>query len=248
MTQKLSHKDDADFEFKEMTLDKLASGTASSSSFEPGKVSSTAAPVFAVSDSFWDNLSSDPELREEFESRISVLADRRMQSSLLTEKAKAIEEGRKEGIERGIREAKASFAAAELKLSDACQSVLDQKAKLMGDHQVLWMESFSRLLERFLVPNRKVALEYIDSWISKGVGEFEKAGKVNLYLSPVDHKLLVEETKSAHPHWEVLEDIKLAPGEVRCECDRGGMVFSPNEQLKELETWIARFAQPGETT
>jgi flagellar biosynthesis/type III secretory pathway protein FliH len=228
--------------FRELDLERLI-GEPTASVVSP--VETSEPPVFALSQSFWLLLGNDPELRREFDRQIEIKAEALMHETLEREKAKAIAIATAEGRKLGFDEAQTQLNEITSQLETIVAETLNQRATLLREHEAEWLRTFSRLLERFLVPQRNLAVDYLTTWLRDSLGTLEESGKVWIFLATPDFKKLESSLRSlGEGRWEISEDMKLAPGEIRCECDRGGAIFSPSEQMTKLEEWIARFTQP----
>jgi len=203
---------------------------------------STPESSFGLPDAFWQWMESDSELRRQFDRMIGERVAQGLEKRFLALKDQVEKEAHQEGFQKGMAEAAERVQATETKLTTICDEVLRQKSKLMHDHENRWAQAFSHLLRRFLVPGRELALETLRSWLTESLTSFGQTGRVRIHLSAEDYQRLRESlTSIAEKNWEFAADATLNPGEVHCECDGGGILFSEGSELQRLESWIERF-------
>jgi len=127
-------------------------------------------------------------------------------------------------------------------LTEICERVLREKENLLHSHEELWCRAFTHLLRRFLVPYEQVSAETLRRWLEESLIEFPKEAKVTIHVSERDcdsFSLILG--PSANEPWRFVKDSMLKAGEVACECEAGGLIFSPGAEIDRLDAWIDTF-------
>lgn len=204
---------------------------------------------FGLPKNFWNLLSTDPGLLSEFNQLIESKVSERVE-----EKSRKIAEevaaaAKQDGLKQGLEEAKTLLETEKKRIDSFCEELLKQKVAVLREHEAMWSEAFAHLLRRFLVPNAAEKSELLQKWLSESVERFSSTKKVRVYFSPVDLGLLQQNSPMRlEERWEYLADPNLKPGEIHCECDAGGIFFSPDDQMESLEKLITQFKRSTEVS
>lgn len=248
-TQKLFLKEPSQDGFRDYSTTEETTSTSGGESIRPFQVSLSGQPVqsFGLPEVFWNWVKDDPEVNAQLESLIESRVVERLQSREAAALEVAREAGLKAGFEQGREEAKAELLQQTAQLGKACEAVLKDKVAILRDHEDSWGAAMAHLLKRFLVPNRDLALTDIDTWIREGLNNFEKTGKIRLHLCEEDHRKL-ESILHQMPkaNWELVKDLELKPGEVRCDSSSGGILFSSKEEMERVFALIDRYTLKGD--
>jgi flagellar biosynthesis/type III secretory pathway protein FliH len=196
-------------------------------------------PAFQVADALWATLTTDPLLKVE----LDRLVEERIGSEIRARVAAGEKELREkitlEAREAGLLEAKAQAAASadalRTELDAICRQVLDASKSRTERHETVWIQALSLLLKRFLVPNDAQVVERIQRWLRESLEDVAKGAAVDVFLSPEQYQRLSAGLGKSGPHWKWHSDPSLNEGEIRCETDQGGVVFSPGEQWERLD-------------
>lgn len=250
-TQKLFLKEPAKDGFRDYSTTEQVASSSGGESIRPFQVSLAGTQVqsFGLPEVFWNWVKDDPEVNAQLENLIEARVADRLQAREAAALEKAREQGHQEGLVQGREEAKSELLQQTAELSNACQAVLRDKVEILKDHEESWGAAFGHLLKRFLVPNRDLALTDIDTWIREGLTNFEKTGKIRLHLCEEDHRKL-ESILHQMPkaNWELVKDLDLKPGEVRCDSSSGGILFSSREEMERVFAMIDRYTLKGDHT
>jgi flagellar biosynthesis/type III secretory pathway protein FliH len=198
---------------------------------------------FGLPAPFWDWLSADSELRRDFDVMIETKAKARLEEKFASLKAEVELKAREEGHLEGMKQANESLHEALQRIEQVCAAVLKDKESLLRAHESDWCRAFSHLLKRFLVPNDERIVRNIEGWLTEGLSQFAESARIKIFLAESDWDHLAPALDSlGKQKWEILKDGALAVGEIRCECEGGGVFFSSQEELQKLESWIGREA------
>lgn len=190
---------------------------------------------FGLPEVFWNWVKEDPEVNQQFEALIAAKVEERLETLRASALAEAQAKGKAEGLEQGRLAAQAELKDQKAALQGIGQALLRDKATLLLDHEALWVAALGHVLKRFLVPERELALAEIDGWLKDSLSSFEQKGKIRLHLCDADYRRL-EEMLHELPksNWELVRDTNLIAGEVRCETNAGGILFSSEQEMKHL--------------
>jgi flagellar biosynthesis/type III secretory pathway protein FliH len=205
---------------------------------------------FQLSGSFWNALTSEPEIRGEFERMIDDRVKQRLTEDLsvkteeirkeLLESARA--EGYQKGLEQGITEGREHVSMACGQLDEIAKKILADQKSLISSHEKIWCETLSYILKRFLVAKRQWVVEDLRRWLVQSFEASTHDEKIRVYLSNEDHERLSEVLAGSQADEFVwVKDDSLGSGEIRCESTLGTVVFSPDKKLSELDCIIAKY-------
>ena len=202
---------------------------------------------FAFSGSLWNSLISDPELRSQLEALVEQRVKERLDRGFEEFRGQVKEIARLEGLAQARMEVTAAVAQFGTRIEGICAEILREKERVLHDHEKQWCQALSHLLRRFLVPNAAEKLAAIESWLKESMQGFADKGKIYVYLPAEDmEKMQPFLPSGAQTKWEFRKDASMAPGEVRCECEGAGFIFSPNEQWKRLQEMLDRMTEGGQ--
>ena len=248
-TQKLFLKEPAQDGFRDYALtepSQVSGGGESIRPFQGPAEKSEKVQSFGLPEVFWNWVKDDPEVNAQLETLIEARVSERLGVKEAAALAEAREKGHQEGLNLGREEARQELQEKSEQLSRACDAVLKEKVSILKDHEESWGQALAHLLKRFLVPNRDLALTDIDTWIREGLTNFERTGKIRLHLCEEDHRKL-ESILHQMPkaNWELVKDLDLKPGEVRCDSSAGGILFSSKEEMERVFGIIERYTLKG---
>lgn len=221
--------------------------------------------AFNVQSYFWDALLKDAWIKRELERVVKVQVDQiyttelsdRINKEVGVEKEKGYQEGLKAGQTQGQKEGEAKALEVQkandeafLQLKKSYQEkqeillnrmnalslqLLAQKEEVLKDHEKQWLSALEYLLEMLPVAPSENWLAKMKSWIAERMQLFKTSGKVTVFVSPEQLKL-IEEMKadmSSFP-WTFSGDENLKSEELRVECGDGGIFFSKKECLEQV--------------
>lgn len=199
-------------------------------------------PAFQVADALWTTLTTDPGLKAELdrliESRVGNEIRARVQSGEKELRESIARQAREDGLALGRQEAHAEAQALRGNVDEVCRRVLEAGHQQLNRYESLWMESLSRLLKRFLVRNDTQVADRIRTWLRDSLEGIKATDQVSVYLSPAEFERLSGHFGSGGDGWRWAPDATLADGDVRCETEMGGALFSSGDQLARLERLI----------
>lgn len=203
---------------------------------------------FKVPGIFLEVLWSDAAFREQWDQIIADKVEKKFAAEQDELRAKTIAAARAEGLEQGLRDAEAMVSDIEAKLKVACEKVLSEKETLLHSHERQWCDAMLHMLRRFLVRRPDEIVSVIDAWLDDCLKSFAQKSKVRVYLSADDHALVQQafsfRANRGPVNHEFGIDRNLSSGEVRAECDGGGIFFSPGQELSELEGYLDGIFKP----
>lgn len=199
-------------------------------------------PSFGLPQVFWNWVKTDPQVALQLELLIETRVNEQLRVRLAEEREGARVQGLAEGLDTGRAAAKTERDAQLATFEALCQSILAKESNLMREHESLWLGLLRHILQRFLVPNRDLALADIEKWMSEGLASFEQQGAVKLYLGEDDFRKWEALSRERKPkHLEVHQDILLKDGEIRCESNAGGIFFSSEDERARLFETLDRY-------
>lgn len=199
---------------------------------------------FAFSGSLWNSLISDPELRVQLEGLVEQRVKARLDRGFEEFRGQVKEIARIEGLAQGKAEAAAIVAEYGKRLEAVADELLREKEQILHGHEKQWCQALSHLLRRFLVPNAAEKLAAIELWLRESMQGFADKGKIYVFLPTADlEKMQPYLPAGGHQKWEFRKDASMAEGDVRCECEGAGFIFSPNEQWKRLQETLDRMTE-----
>ncbi len=199
----------------------------------------SAVPAFKVADALWTTLTTDPLLKGELDrlidARVGSEIRARVQAGEAALRQQTVEEAREIGLAEARAQTQLEAQALRVEVESVCRSVVELSQRQLNDHEALWIRSLSLLMKRFLVPNDAGIVTRIQRWLKESIEELVDRGEVRVFLSPVQFGRLSASLDSTGEGWAWQADAALADGELRCETNRGGVIFSPGEQWDRLE-------------
>jgi flagellar biosynthesis/type III secretory pathway protein FliH len=203
----------------------------------PAKVSS-----FAVRPETWEALFADPTLRADFERRVEEAVVSRLEPDLQKYRAQVEAEAREAGVARGMEEAAQLLTQGRAELSAVCHQVLASQEAVLRAHERAWAEALVRLLRRFLVPHGDQIASGIRDWLNESLTGFAGRHAMRIRLAP-DQAQQVRRAlgESNGSGWELVKDESLAPGEIRCESEAGGLIFNASPEAEQLDKFLAEY-------
>jgi flagellar biosynthesis/type III secretory pathway protein FliH len=218
---------------------------------------------FRFGQQFWERVHSDDRLRAELDQMISERVNTRFEmnrkafeEALETERKgeleKAREQGRAAGFEVGrsagrdeaFAEKKAEIENALASMGNVTTTVLREKENMLRSHERMWLETLEYLFESCLIPREKEILHNISEWLTSLLDEFSKTKTVRIYVSSESLRAykVAAELEGFH-HWAIQADEQLGAGDIRCECDNGGVLFSDKAALEKVRQTIRAIIQ-----
>jgi flagellar biosynthesis/type III secretory pathway protein FliH len=203
-------------------------------------------PQFGFPSNFWEMISSDVQLKNQISEMIEKRAEERALEINRLTRAEIEAKGFAEGHVRGVAQGFSEVEAALNRINGIAEQILREKETVLHDHEKQWNRAFSHLLKRFMVPQPgKIAAE-IQRWLTESLENFPNQHKVCVNLSSEDFAVVTKlagDLALSFPGkaWELVEDSTLAPGEVHCETDVGGLFFSPSREAEKLDGLIEHF-------
>lgn len=217
-------------------------------------LTTTPGDSFRLSPGFWDAMTSDPlvreELRRELEARIESGINERLRLETATVFDEARDRGYRAGFdaghEAGLKEGAVSghdrWRLIESKLDEVCKDIVENRGLLLSAHERAWSSALRHLLKRFLVPHASSIGELVSAWLEEALARFSSTARVSIRVSPPDYEQWAAHLpQKAGKTWEIQPDATLPRGEVSCECEDGGIVFSATEELNKLDAWLSQF-------
>ena len=197
---------------------------------------------FTVPGLFLEALWGDAAFREQWDQVIEDRVQKRFASEHEELRAQATAVATELGIQLVMKAAGEKVAAAETKLAQVSQQLMVEKEALLHSHERAWCNAMLHVLRRFLIRRPEELVSVLQAWIDDCLKGFSQNAKVRIYLSEDDHAALSQALsfrpeRSAANH-DFAVDRNLSTGELRCECDGGGIFFSPNQELSELEAYL----------
>ncbi len=196
-------------------------------------------PAFQMSDTLWTTLMADPALKAELDRLIETRVGGEIRSRIAAGEAelrsKITQEARQEGLLVGRQEAAAEVAELRDEVTRVCQTVLQKGEARLNDHEELWIRSLAKLLKRFMVPNDAQIVSRIQHWLRESLEGLSERSEVRVYLATAQFHRLANHLGPMGRSWSWHEDPLLADGDIRCETEMGGTVFSPGDQWNRLE-------------
>ncbi len=220
------------------------------------------ANFFILPSHLWSTLQSD----ESFAAEIRKVIDREVEQRIEKQSSEAIAkrlaeaelvitsktaEKEKEGYEAGLLESKTKSNAdrteflrdaEELKkdLQQCIQNVIQEKQKLLDQHQRVWIDALSILMKKFLIKNAGQVEVGIQNWLQTQVTNFSAIEKLKLFIPESQFERM--EKMGISPlatEFDLMKDKNLNNGEFRVEAKSGGLFFSSQQEMKKLEDLLA---------
>lgn len=207
---------------------------------------------------FWEWVQADPTLQQELDqvinekinTRFEVLRrdfDKRTEEEARQSHQKAEELGKHDGFEAGKRQGfeqafsdrKVELEAVIVTLKELTQSIQNSQTTVIHSQQTAWLELFEHLLVQCLVPRADEIVRKIREWLVTELSEFNQNKKVRVTVSigqfPQYQKAL---EGSSIENLALVADERLSSGDVRVDCDNGGMLFSDRLSLEKVRSVI----------
>lgn len=211
---------------------------------------STADDRFTVPGIFLEALWSDAAFREQWDEVIQKRVEEKFAAEQEELRAKTIADARAEGIAQGLEESRALVAEIDERLKHVCERVLEEKEALLHAHEKMWCDAMLHLLRRFLVRRPEEVVSVLQAWMDDSLRGFPQKARIRIYLSESDNQQ-VQRAMSFRldkgGNHEFTVDRNLSAGEIRCECDGGGIFFSPSQELTDLEAYLGGIFQTSES-
>lgn len=237
-------------EFKPFTGEVCPKNEVHSSILKPlGEKDRNASPGthFSISPSVWRALQEEPEYQKQFKQSVDLAVSDyvKKEFSQIKESSKkeGFNRGQKEGFEagfkRGFGEGQKLVEQLQERLDEVCRQVLNNQRHVLQSHEKVWASAMAKLLKCFMVPRSEEIIKELSDWLHRSLEEVAPNQKVKIYL-PTDEMQRLSHvlTNQGEENWEFRSDDTLKTGELRCESEMGGVIFSPGEQLTKLENWI----------
>lgn len=209
---------------------------------------------FRLAPGFWEAMTSNPLVREELRRELDARVEAAIAERLASKTESAFEEARDRGYHAGFEAGQRAglqdasslvqerWKLIESKLSAVCGDILENRAVLLSAHERAWGAALRHLLRRFLVPQASSVGELVTAWLSEALARFSSSARILIRVSPDDYEQwAMHLPEKAGRAWEIQPDASLPVGEVSCECEDGGVVFSSNEELGKLDAWLSQF-------
>ena len=194
---------------------------------------------FSVHPSLWETLERDPGLRSELDFRIAIRA-KELAEPIAAEMVKSLADGTKANAVREAKgEARKQIEEAIGRVNDLCEGILNEKMRLLREHEREWCEALSHVMKRFLQPHRREILAGIEEWVDESLGVYASNHSIRVFVSPEAYSGLESSAKRGS-RWEVLADSALKGSQVRCESAGAGVFFSPTEEWQKLDEMLDR--------
>ena len=211
--------------------------------FEPAATTDLGVTRFPVHTHFWEAL--DPILKEDLDRMVEKRVMERLSKSLEQERSTIFLKAKEEAHEEGVQQAKQELQKVLHTLNAISTSLVDDKEKILRSHEAIWCRAMDHLLRRFLVPHAQVVSDTFRRWLDESMGGFPQNIKVRIHLAPLEFKSISSILGDLmQSRWELVKDDSVPIGEIYCECDAGGIFFSPTVELGRLDSWIDEFKHP----
>lgn len=205
---------------------------------------------FRLSEDFWKVFTSDPAMRQELDRMIEGRVHKELQEKTEREHAEAkvrmLEEVSRKGFEAGYQHgldaSRETIHQALRTLEDVAKTVLSRQSEILASHETLWCATLKHLLKRFRVPEGTIMASEIESWVSESLDVASSESRLKVFLSTKEYERVNGTSgEVSNTHFVFEKDESLQQGEIRCESEMGGIIFSPEKGLRELESIIDRF-------
>lgn len=206
------------------------------------QASSHEAKRFSLSSDLLGVLSSDPGLKEQWDSMVDERVRTRLAEEQAGYRAALEEEARKEGLKRGLDEARQQVEQVMQSMENIARELLIRKETILHAHEKQWCEALSHLLHRFLVPRSDALQAGVKRWLEESLTGFSGNHAIRVHVSPMEYDRLASGLgEVAGRPVELVRDATLSEGQIHCECDGGGIFFSPADEAQRLEAWLQEF-------
>ncbi len=206
---------------------------------------------FSLPKSFWNDLWKDPVLSVEFENFIQERVAGLVKATLDKDRDAAIkqgfdqglEEGKKSGFEEGQRksleEFKAHYTESRKVVDSFMEEVMSQKKALLIDHEKEWAQALIHVIQKLQVKEPNLFANGIKKWVTDKLLDFTNTSRIRIFVSKHDYDpVSLIFTKEELAHMEVIVDIELEKGQVRCDCGEGGVFFSKQNGFALLDQYL----------
>lgn len=202
---------------------------------------------FSLPAVFWEDLWKDPVLSVEFEKHISERVSKQVKDALEKEREKAFREGFEEGKTAGFEAGKtegfnASYLEAKKShplLENIISEVISNKENLIKEHEKEWAQALIHIVNKLQVKEPELFSNGIKKWVTDRLLDFPNYTKLRVFVSKSDFErvdLIIKKDDMAH--CEVLVDVDLEKGQIRCDCGEGGVFFSKADGFKILDQFL----------
>jgi flagellar biosynthesis/type III secretory pathway protein FliH len=207
---------------------------AAAGTFEPNHSPVVGAPEFRVQNGYWEDMLRDPDFQRDYYRRVGEEVRRRLEKEFESLKSQYLEEGKNEGIALGLGEGRQELLRLQARLDQIASEIVLAKETLMRSHEAELTACLRHLIKQFMVATGNEVLPAIEAWVGDVLEEFRVQGAITVYVAPKEFEKF-QPTKTAGTRWKLASDEKLKEGEVRCQCDSGGAVFTRPDQWAKLE-------------
>lgn len=198
--------------------------------------------AFSYAPETWEQMLADPVLKAQIDNLVESRVARVFESQLSDYRNEVREQARAEGLAFGRIEAKQELEVLKASLETICSGIVEEKAKLLQDHERQWVLALRHLLRRFLISGMEDKVEAVQTWLQDNIMGFAERGNIVVFLSPADWEAMrAHLMPQGEESWQIKADVSLSDGEMRFESEGAGFFFSPEEQWDRLDALIERF-------
>lgn len=205
---------------------------------EPEVIVTAPAEPFRMGEELWTTLLTDASLRAELDrlvdERIGAEIERRVGVGEQEWRQRAHEEARAEGLAEARSQAAREAQMLRGEVAAVCAEIRSAGSARLNQHEPVWMRALGTLLRRFLVARPEESADRIRSWLRESLEGLESSAEIRVYVSPASFERLTGNLGEGSG-WRWIADANLKEGEIRCETETGGVLFSPGEQADRLE-------------
>ncbi len=195
--------------------------------------------AFQVTEALWTTIQGDAVLKRNLDrlidERVGTEIRARVQAGERELREATIKEARETGLAEARAEARAESGQLRSEMEIVCQKVIEAGLGQLNAHEVIWVRSLSLLLKRFLVPNDSQIVPRLQKWMRESLEGLSDHAEVRVFLPPAQYERLADTLGASGKGWIWKCDPALNEGDVRCETEMGGVIFSPGEQAARLE-------------
>lgn len=195
--------------------------------------------AFQVTEALWTTIQSDAVLKANLDrlidERVGTEIRARVQAGERELREATIREARETGLAEARAEARRESTHLRAEMDSVCQKVIEAGRAQLNLHEPIWVRALSLLLKRFLVPNDAEVVVRLQKWMRESLEGLTNQAEVRVFLPPAQYERLADTLGASGKGWIWKSDPSLAEGDVRCETEMGGVIFSPGEQAARLE-------------
>lgn len=207
---------------------------------------------------FWDWVQSDPLLKAEWEQLISEKVNTRFEplraqfekqsreeqeeKVCLAQKKgqeEGFEVGRQKGYEQAYTERTKDLEVAAEAIRSVVNAISSAQSEVIAAHASAWLDTLQLVARQCLVPRPHELIKAVKDWLENELTEFEKNKKIRVSVPASEFEQYQQALVHApNESLRLYSSEGLEPGDIRVECDNGGLLFSDKASLEKLQDAI----------